>query len=155
MGQTRFTSKNVLTDNQNQALDAILKQSTQSTNFLSEYLKNLVTQGPSSQRAQQAVTSYKEQILPQLISQYGGGKSSSALNQALSTGAQSLAQNVSSDTMSALQMLLNLTQSQTSQGLGTRAQEFQSAPSTGTQALSALLQLLGIGGNLAGQFWGK
>lgn len=151
MGKTKVRSYNTLTNQQSGALDNILRQSQSSNNLISDYLQNLITQGPSSARTQQAVGIYNQQFVPQALSQYGSGKSSSALNQALSAGAQNLTQNLSADTMSALGMLQNLAQSNTALGLGTQAKGYYLEPSTGSQILSGLLQLAGMGLNFSGQ----
>lgn len=151
MGQTRIRSYDVLSKNQSAALENLLNQSVQSSNYISSYLQNLISQGPSSARTQQALNLYNQQFVPQAISQYGGGRSSSALNQALASGAQNLSQNLSADTMNALQLLQSLSQSGTAAGLGTQTKGYYSAPSTGSQTLAGLLQLLSSGASFAGQ----
>lgn len=140
-------SRNLLIPEQSQALSSILNQVTQNTNFLSDYLKNMISQGPSSTRIQNAVTNYREQVLPQILGSLGEGKSSSALNQALSTGAQSLAQTLDADSMAALQMLQQLTQSSAATGLGTQAKAFSSTPGAGMTILNFLLNMLSQGGS--------
>lgn len=139
-------TRNLLIPEQSQALNNILNQVSQNTNFLSDYLKNIISQGPSSNRIQNAVSNYREQVLPQILGSLGEGKSSSALNQALSTGAQSLAQNLDAESMSALQMLQQLTQSGAATGLGTQAKSISSGPGAGMTILNFLLNLLSQGG---------
>lgn len=151
MLKPKVYSRNILIPEQNQALQSILHQVTQNTNFLSEYLKNMITQGPASSRVQNAVTNYREQVLPQILGSLGEGKSSSALNQALSTGAQGLAQTLDADSMSALQLLQQLTQTGASTGLGTQANAVSSSPGVGLSLMNFILNLISGGGGLLGQ----
>lgn len=152
MGQTKVRKHNILAPSQNQALDAILNQSQANTNYIADYLKNIIEKGPSADFTQQAVDAYKSTIVPQILSNLGGGMSSSALNQALATGSQDLAKNLSAgSTMSALQMLQNLTQHGSQIGLGTQANINTLAPSRTSQILGGLGQLAGLGLGFAGQ----
>lgn len=151
MGKTKIRKTSTLTNSQNEALNSIMKQSAQDTNYIADYLKNIVENGPDSHRVQQAVTNYKQQILPQMLGALGEGRSSSALNQALSQGGQDLATNLAGDSMQALQMLQQLTQGNAATGLGTQAQALYAGPSTLTQVLSGLAQLTGMGAGFLGQ----
>lgn len=155
MGKTKVSSTNILTPEQNRTLDSILSQTSKDTTYLSDYLKNIISGGTDSSRVQQAISNYKENIVPQLIGSLGDGKSSSALNQALSTGSQTLAQNIDADSMTALQMLQQLTQGNVSAGLGTQANMNLLQPGRGQVALNALLGLLsGVGGQSLGGLLG-
>lgn len=151
MGKTKIRKTSTLTNSQNEALNTIMKQSAQDTNYIADYLKNIIENGPDSHRVQQAVTNYKQQILPQMLGALGEGKSSSALNQAISQGGQDLATNLAGDSMQALQLLQQLTQGNTATGLGTQAQALYGSPSTLTQILSGLSQLSGMGLGFLGQ----
>lgn len=142
MGQTKTAAKIIPV--RNQALSSLLQSVPENTNFLSDYLKNIISAGPSSSRVQTAVTNYREQILPQIIGSLGQGKSSSALNQALSTGAQSLAQTLDADAMNALQLLQQLTQSSSSTAL--QASSKIGDPLSSAQIwLNSLLKLIANG----------
>lgn len=155
MGKTKVSSKNILTPGQNETLNAILSQSSQNTTFLSDYLKDVITGGPTSSRVQQAVSNYKENIIPQVLSSFGEGRSSSALNQALSSGAQSLAQGLDADTLSAVEMLQQLTQGNAALGLGTNPNLNTLSPGKGQIATNLLLGLLsGSSGSVAGSLLG-
>lgn len=118
MGQSRSSSAYKLANVRNEALGTLINKSNENTNFLAEHLKNILTNGPSSSRVQQAVSNYKENIIPQILGSLGEGKSSSALNQALATGAQNLAQGIDADSMAALQLLQNLTLGNTGAAFG-------------------------------------
>lgn len=153
MGKTKVKSKSTLNKGQQTALDEIMKQSAETTNYLSDYLKNMIEQGPDSYRTQQAVNLYKQQVLPQILGNLGEGRSSSALNQALAQGAQGLTENLAADTMQAVDMLQRLTQGNTATGLGTNALMHFQSPSTLAQVLSGVSQLGGLGLNFAGRFF--
>lgn len=145
MGQTRTSAQ--IIPARNQAITSLLQTVPSNTNFLADYLKNIISAGPSSSRVQTAVSNYREQILPQILGSLGQGKSSSALNQALATSAQSLAQNLDADSMAALQLLQQLTQNAASTSL--QASSNLSDPlSKGQLALNSLLKLLSVGSSL-------
>lgn len=78
----------------------------------------------------------------------GEGKSSSALNQALSSGAQSLAQNIDADSMAAVQMLQQMTQANAGIGLGTKANAYTQDPSKTQYAAQAFINLIGGGSKI-------
>lgn len=145
MGQTK--PKPTIPAQRNEALSSLLQTTTQNTNFLSDYLKNILSAGPNSSRVQTAVSNYREQILPQILGSLGEGKSSSALNQSLATGAQTLAQTLDADSMAALQMLQQLTQGSAATGLGA---DYKKNISPGQIALASILGLVGGGGGLLG-----
>lgn len=149
MGKSKVNTANgaYLIPQRHEAISSLLDTANKNTNFLSDYLKNIITQGPSSSRVQTAVSNYREQVLPQLLGSLGEGKSSSALNQSLSTGAQTLAQNLDADTMGALQMLQELTQKGSSIGLSA---DFQKSIPKGKMAINTILSLLGGGASLIG-----
>lgn len=152
MGQSRVRQHNILTPQQNQALNSILNQAQSGTNYIADYLKNIIEKGPASDFTQQALNTYRQQVVPQILSNLGGGMSSSALNQALAAGSQDLATNLSANsTMSALQMLQNLTQHGSALGLGTKALSQTIAPSRTAQVLGGLSQLAGLGLGFTGQ----
>lgn len=142
MGQTKTAAQIIPV--RNQTLSSLLQATPSNTNFLSDYLKNIISAGPSSSRVQTAVTNYREQILPQILGTLGQGKSSSALNQALSTGAQSLAQTLDADSMAALQLLQQLTQSSSATALQA-ASNIPDPLSSAQIGLNSLLKLITTG----------
>lgn len=165
MGQSKLNSTNIFTPGQNQTLEAILNQASSDTGFLSEQLKAiLMGGGPTGSRVQQAVTNYKENIIPQLLGSLGGGQSSSALNQALSTGAQNLAQDIDArsmtDAFTALQLLQQMTSGNVSAGLGADPTVNHLVPGKTQTALNTILGLLGgglgeaVGGAIGGPIGG-
>lgn len=154
-GTSKVVKEDILTNQQNDLLNNLINQAQQNNTFLSDYLKNIITGGTDSARVQAAVTNYKENVVPQILDTLGEGKSSSALNQAMSTGAQQLAQNIDADVMSAVQMLQQLTQGNSALGLGTQAVVPLLQPGKTQTAWNALAQLLagqagGVLGSLSG-----
>lgn len=118
MGQSKSSSAYKLSNIRNEAIGNLINQNNEQTNFLVEHLKNIISGGQNSSRTQQALANYRETVLPQLIGTLGEGKSSSALNQALATGAQDLTKAIDADSMAALQLLQNLTLGNTGAALG-------------------------------------
>lgn len=158
MGQSKVKANNKITGNQiisqrHETINSLLDTSNKNTNFLSDYLKNIINNGPDSARVQSVVSNYREQILPQVLGSLGEGKSSSALNQSLATGAQSLAQTLDADKMGALQLLQQLTEGGSKVGL---AADFKQDISKSKTALNTILNLMQGGGKLAGKWlWKK
>lgn len=155
-GSSKVVKEDILTNQQNDLLNNVINQAQQNNTFLSDYLKNIITGGADSPRVQAAVTNYKENVVPQILETLGEGRSSSALNQAMSTGAQQLAQNIDADVMSAVQMLQQLTQGNTALGLGTQAVVPMLQPGKTQTVWNALAQLLsGNAGGIVGSLAGK
>lgn len=158
MGQSKVKANNKISGDQiisqrHETINSLLDTSNKNTNFLADYLKNIINNGPDSARVQSVVSNYREQILPQVLGSLGEGKSSSALNQTLATGAQSLAETIDADKMSALQLLQQLTESGSKVGLGA---DFKQDLSKSKTAINTILNLLQGGGKLAGKWlWKK
>lgn len=158
MGKSKVKANNRITGNQiidqrHETINSLLDTSNKNTNFLSDYLKNIINNGPDSARVQSVVSNYREQILPQVLGSLGEGKSSSALNQTLATGAQSLAQTIDADKMGAIQLLQQLAEGGAKTGLSA---DFKQDLSKSKTAFNTILNLLRGGGGLIGKMlWKK